>query len=146
MSKYKDMSVEEIIRKVKSIVNPWWQFNMDDIYGDRGGISYPNIEELNYLRYKLNSKLTPHQTSKECDIMLESIKALDIGDVRIIKVMGVGKFMVIEFTYKILIQYYNNYTVFANANANQEKINEIHQKTNQKVPKDFIGYKLFYKN
>lgn len=58
--------------------------------------------------------------------------------------MGVGKFIVIELTNKIFNEAYNNYTQFIN--SNHEEINKIYNKLNKQVPKDFIGFKLFYKN
>lgn len=67
-----NMSVQSIIDKVNSIVNPCWQFNIDDIYGDRGGIPSPTIEELKYLHFKLDSKQKLQQTSQEYDEMVKT--------------------------------------------------------------------------
>ena len=107
-----NISVQSIINKVNSIVNPWWQFNMVDIYGDKGGVPYPHIDDLNFLHFKLNSKINPQQTLHECNQMLETLKNLDIGDVNIITIMGMGKFILIELTNKVLIEAYNKFTVF----------------------------------
>jgi IS30 family transposase len=55
-----------------------------------------------------------------------------------------GKFILIELTNKVLIEAYNKFTVFTD--ANQEKINKIYEKLNMQVPKEFIGFRLFYEN
>lgn len=60
MSK-KVKSNQEIIDEVSKIVEPYMKFNMDDIYGDRGGIPYPQIEELDLLHFRYdgyNKKIT----------------------------------------------------------------------------------------
>ena len=134
--------VQSVINSVENIVSPWWKHNMDDIYGDRGGISYPAIEELSYLHFKLDSKVKIQQTKEECEQMLAKLKQLGIGEVEIIKIMGIGKFLVIEMTNKVLVETYNNYEQFIK--NNQEKINQMYESVDKQVPKEFIAYKLFY--
>ena len=44
----------EIIQSVEEIVCPYFQFNMDDFYGDRGSCKYPKIEDIDIIFFKLN--------------------------------------------------------------------------------------------
>lgn len=37
-------STQEIINQLNLILNPYWNLEIVDIYGDRGGIPYPSIE------------------------------------------------------------------------------------------------------
>jgi hypothetical protein len=136
-------STQSIINYVSNVVSPWWKFNMDDIYGDRGGIPYPAIEELTHLYFKADSKIQKQQTKEECDLMLEQLKQLNIGQVEIVKFGGIGKFISIELTCKVLVIQQHKYSQFVN--ANQEKINQMHQFVDKQVPREFIGYYLFFK-
>lgn len=135
-------SVQSVIDAVENIVSPWWKHNMDDIYGDRGGIPYPALEELSYLHFKLDSKVKIQQTKEECEQMLNKIKQLGISQVEIIKIMGIGKFLVIEMTNKVLVDSFNNFEQFIR--NNEEKINQMYESVDKQVPKEFIAYRLFY--
>lgn len=151
-------SVQSIINTVENISSPWWKHNMDDIYGDKGGIPYPAIEELSWIHFKLDSKVKIQQTKQECEQMLNKLRQLGIGQVEIYKVMGIGKFIVIELTNRVLVDSYNNYKQFVN--NNQVKINQIYESVNKQVPplgvntllcdtvvpKEFIAHSLFFKN
>ena len=46
------MNNQEIINIINEIANPFFIFEMNDFYGDRGGIPYPKIEELRLLAFK----------------------------------------------------------------------------------------------
>jgi len=136
-------SVQSIIDAVHKIVSPWWKHHMDDIYGDRGGLPYPAIEELSYLHFKLDGKVKIQQTKKECDLMLTKIRQLGVGQVEIYKVMGIGKFLVIELTNRVLVDEYNKFGQFVK--TNEEKINQMYESVNKQVPKEFIAYRLWFK-
>lgn len=86
----------QIIQKINEIVNPFWMFEMDDFYGDKGGIPYPKIEELKNIMFKLNGKnrklMLTVQEEKE---MIQKIKNLDIGTVEILKINSLGKYICI---------------------------------------------------
>lgn len=71
-------SVQEIIDKINKIVNPEWKFEMDDIYGDRGGIPYPSIESLNILHWKRQSRISDYYplTKQEEQEQIELIKEI----------------------------------------------------------------------
>lgn len=136
---------KEIIDEISKIVEPCMKFNMDDIYGDRGGIPYPQIEELDILHFKYNDKNNIISKQKENEL-INKIKELRVGEVDTCKINGVGKFMVIELdkSYKKIINQFNDYLDYKNSNA--EKINDIYQYLEKKVPEEFVGWFLFNKN
>lgn len=131
-----------IIEKISKIVEPYMKFNMDDIYGDRGGIPYPQIEKLDILHFKYHSRYNPISKQKENEL-IEKINSLHIGEVSTCKINGIGKFMVVQLDkyYNRIIYQYNNYLDYKNANA--EKINNIYQYLEEKVPEEFVGWILF---
>jgi len=47
---------KELIKLVEKIVKPQFTFHMDDFYGDRGGIPYPDIEDLDILHFKYDGR------------------------------------------------------------------------------------------
>jgi hypothetical protein len=49
-------SNQQIIGEISATVEPHMKFNMDDFYGDRGGIPYPEIESLDLLHFKYVGK------------------------------------------------------------------------------------------
>jgi hypothetical protein len=86
----------EIIEVVKKIVGPYFQFNVEDFYGDRGSCEYPKIEEMNTLFFKLNGKdkkltITKNEQKK----MVDEITNLNIGLVELISVNALGKYIII---------------------------------------------------
>lgn len=140
-------SVESIINIIENIVKPYWKFNMDDIYGDRCGFQYPNIEELSVLYFKaINQNSSKHQTKLEQDQMIEKLNELNFGEIEIIKIPSVGKFIkiILPKYNEILISKYNKYKIFKD--LNDDKINSIYEQLDKKVPKEFIGCSLFYNN
>jgi hypothetical protein len=140
-------SVQEIIDKVNKIVNPEWKFEMDDFYGDRGGIPYPPIETLNILHWKRKSRDNPHLTKQE--EQLELIKEIaEIKSVNVIKIPAFGKYIEVKLLRinENIISDYNNYLLFTQNEINQDKINEIYLQLEEKVPKEFISWNLFNNN
>jgi hypothetical protein len=90
----------EIIETVEKIACPYFTFNMDDFYGDKGSCKYPKIEEIVTLFFKLNGKnrkLLPKNKEQE---IVDKIKTLNIGTVEICKVQSLGIYIVIT-PYKI---------------------------------------------
>ena len=133
---------KEIIEEISKIVEPYLKFNMDDIYGDRGGIPYPQIEELDILHFKFDGRHNLFSKQKENEL-INKIKTLSIGEIDIYKTGGIGKFMVIflDKYNRRIINHYNNYLDYKNLNA--EKINDIYQYLEEKIPEEFVGWFLF---
>ena len=143
-------SVQEIIDKINKIVNPEWKFEMDDFYGDRGGIPYPSIESLNLLHWKRQSRASNYYplTKEEEQKQLELIKEIgEINSVNIIKISKFGKYIEVELQRinEQLISDYNNYLLFEKNETNQDEINKIYLQLEEKVPKEFISWNLFNK-
>ena len=86
----------EIIKLIEEIVNPYFQFNMDDFYGDKGSCEYPKIEEISTLFFKLNGKDRKLSLSQNKQReMVDKIKNLNIGTVEISTVQSFGRYIVI---------------------------------------------------
>lgn len=95
------MSNIEIIEVVEKIVCPYFNFNIEDFYGDRGSCEYPKIEDLDTLFFKLNGKDRKLSISKnKQEEMVDKIKNLNIGSVDFWRVAAFGKYIVIK-PYKI---------------------------------------------
>lgn len=145
MNSIQEKSNKEIIKLIEKIVEPKFSFHMDDFYGDRGGIPYPDIEELKILHFKLcrNS----HLSKQEKDELIIKIKnELGINnffDVEIIKYQYLGLFIkiVLPEHNKIIVDLYDKYQDYRNANT--EKINSIYCYLKQHVPEEFVGWVLF---
>jgi len=87
----------EKIRIIQEIVNPFFKFEMDDFYGDRGGIPYPKIENLTKLFFKKNGKdrklvITKGQEQN----ILKKIKQLGFGSVELIRIPSFGIYIYID--------------------------------------------------
>ncbi len=134
-------SNQEIIDEISKIVEPYMKFNLDDIYGDRGGIPYPKIEELDILHFKYIGKIIINKNKE--DEFVQQVKNLGIGDVEIVKYGSIGKFMIITLDkyHNRIINKYNDYLDYKNKNA--ERINEIYQYLDEKVPEEFVGWELY---
>jgi hypothetical protein len=90
------MNNVEIIATVEKIVFPYFTFNMDDFYGDKGSCEYPKIEEISTLFFKLNGKDGKLSLSKnKQQEMVDKIKKHDIGTLDISKVQSLGIYIVI---------------------------------------------------
>ena len=141
-------SNQELIDEITKIVEPYYKFEMDDFYGDRGGIPYPKIEELSELYFKFQGKPGNKIPSKsEHENIMSKIKDLDnINSVEIRRIDAFGRYIRITLNrdYKHLINRYNNYLDFKNANA--EKINWIYEYLEEKIPEEFVGWELFIKS
>jgi len=89
------------INLIHKIVLPYFKFEMDDFYGDRGGRPYPKIEDLNLLYFKKktryeNGSYLPSLTKKDEKVMIEKIKNLNIGKVEYYRISNFGKYIVID--------------------------------------------------
>jgi hypothetical protein len=87
----------EIIETIEKIVCPYFTFNMDDFYGDRGSCEYPKIEEIITLFFKkLNGKDRKLSLSKNKEQeIVDKIKNLNIGTLEISTVQSFGRYIVI---------------------------------------------------
>jgi hypothetical protein len=139
----KEKSVQEIIDLISGIVEPDWKFNMDDIYGDRGGIPYPKIETLDILYFRKigTSGYKPKFNYKSNDI-IKMLNDLNIGNVKIVKFNSIGKFIEIKLHCynKRLIDIFNRYNQFKQDNL--DKIKSIHEYLGKKISEDFVGWNL----
>lgn len=138
---------KDIINEISYIVEPYFKFNMNDIYGDRGGFQLPQIEELEILHFKLNQKnhrvIPSKNFQKELVNKINELNISQISKVEIVKYNYIGLFIVIQldkYNQKI-ITLYNDYLDFKNANT--ERINNIYQYLSEKIPEEFIGWVLF---
>jgi|LakMenE01Jun11ns_1017448.scaffolds.fasta_scaffold8774068_2 hypothetical protein len=86
----------EIIEAVEKIVSPYFKFNMDDFYGDKGSCEYPKIEEISTLFFKLALFLSENKQIE----MVNEIKNLNLGVLEISSVQSLGRYIVIT-PYKI---------------------------------------------
>ena len=90
------------ISLIHKIVQPYFKFELDDIYGDRGGTPYPKIKDLTELYFKKKTynenktEILPSLSKNDEQIMLNKIKDLNIGFVEIYKVHSIGKFIHID--------------------------------------------------
>ena len=57
--------------------------------------------------------------------------------------MGIGKFLVIELTNRVLVDEYKKFGQFVK--TNEERINQMYESVNKQVPKEFIAYRLWFK-
>lgn len=117
-------SNDSIVRKISKIVDPYMKFDI-------------NVgEEESYTLYFKH--YTHIDVEKENELM-KAIEDLKVGTVRTCRIQGVGRFTVVEL-YKRL---YNDYLCFLTSNSNLEKIDEIYQQLEEKVPKEFLGWAEF---
>lgn len=140
-------SNQQIIDEVSKIVKPYMKFNMDDIYGDKDGIPYPEIEDLSLLYFKYDSSNKKNLLNKIQEInLIGQVRSLGVGEVEICKYESIGKFMVITLDsyHTRIIDQYNKYLDYSNENA--DRINDIYQYLEEKVPEEFVGWVLFNEN
>ena len=91
------MNNHEIINIINEIANPFFIFEMNDFYGDRGGMPYPKIEELQLLAFKKNGKDRKLNLTKEQEtLIINKIKDLNIGSVEIVKIRAFGTYIMID--------------------------------------------------
>ena len=86
------------INLIHKIVLPYFKFEMDDFYGDRGGRPYPKIEELQILWFKKNGKdnKIPSLSKQEEKLMIEKIKNMNFGSVELVKLSGMGTYICVD--------------------------------------------------
>lgn len=89
-----------IIETIEKIMYPYFTFNIDDFYGDKGSCEYPKIEEMTTLFFKLNGKNRKLSLSKNKQQYIDKIKNLNIGTLEVCKVQSLGIYIVIT-PYKI---------------------------------------------
>jgi hypothetical protein len=91
------MTTKEIIKLIEQIVHPYFIFEMDDFYGDRGGLPYPMIEELDVLCFKKNGKDKKLAITKDAEqTMIDKIKDLNIGSVELIQIPSFGVYICVK--------------------------------------------------
>ncbi len=95
------MTVTNFIEQISIITRPYFNFEMDDIYGDRGGIPYPAIEELKLLHFKLDGKTRKNFISvcKQMEILNQVnlfLKSHGIPNAELQKYASIGKFIVVD--------------------------------------------------
>lgn len=85
------------INLIHEIVLPYFKFEMDDFYGDRGALPYPKIEELQILMFKKKCRdKTLSLSKKEEQLMIEKIKNLNFGSVELDKYPGMGTYICVD--------------------------------------------------
>jgi hypothetical protein len=96
------MNNQDKIKLIEEIVQPYFNFEMNDFYGDRGGLPYPNIEDLTIFYFKRNGKDKKlyFQSKKEEPFILEKVKKLNIGKVELITFPGMGVYICVELNGK----------------------------------------------
>lgn len=140
-------SNKEIIVLVEKIVKPQFTFHMDDFYGDRGGIPYPDIEDLDILHFKFDGRRYRHSSKQEIEELVIKIKnELGINDalsVEIVKYEYFGLFIkiVLPKYNKLIVNLYDKYQDYRNTNA--EKINSVYCYLEEQIPEEFVGWVLF---
>lgn len=140
-------SNKEIIELVSKIVEPKFTFHMDDFYSDRGGIPYPNIEDLDMLHFKFDGRRYPHLSKQEKEELVIKIKnklgTNTVESIEIVKYHYFGLFIkiVLPKYNKLIINLYDEYQNYRNANA--KKINSVHCYLEEQIPEEFIGWVLF---
>jgi hypothetical protein len=91
------MNNEETIRAIEQIVRPYFYFEMDDFYGDRGGLPYPEINALTHLYFKKNGRNKNLTLTKAEELrILDTVKTLDIGVVEIIQIPSFGRYIKVD--------------------------------------------------
>lgn len=141
-----------IIELVESIVKPQFTFHMDDFYGDRGGIPYPDIEDLDTLHFKYDGRRYWLLSEQEKEELVKKIKNklsnnnVEIENIEIVKYQYFGLFIkiVLPKYNEMIINLYDEYQNYRNTNA--EKINSVYCYLEKKIPEEFVGWCLFNQN
>lgn len=146
MCSLQNKSNDEIIQSISKIVEPKFTFHMDDFYGDKGGILYPDIEELSTLHFKFNGSKYKIPSEKEKEELIKKIKELEISNIEnieIVKYQYWGLFIRIVLTKynKTIAKLYNEYLDYRNIYV--DKINKVYCYLNEEIPEEFVGWVLF---
>lgn len=86
----------ENIQAINKIVSPYFEFNVIDIYGDRGSCDLPKIEELSTIYFKLKTIRGKSCSKEQREELADKVRELNIGDVDLIKIEGFGIYMSIK--------------------------------------------------
>lgn len=101
------MNNYEKIHLIEQIVHPYFNFEMDDFYGDV--LPYPKIEDLDIFYFKRNKDIVI--TKYEEEIILNAIAKLNIGSVDFIKIPSLGIYIYINMKQTklnmIVVAYFN---------------------------------------
>jgi hypothetical protein len=82
----------EKIFLVEKICKPYFNFEIDDFFGDRCGEQLPKIEDLKFLYFKKKLALS----KSEEQIMIDKISDLNIGSVNRIQIQSLGVYIGVE--------------------------------------------------
>lgn len=149
-----NISVCQKIKIVEGILGPKWKFDLEGLFGDGPRSRIPNIDEnLHSLYFKYiggnyslyGNKACEMSKNDECEVV-KKVNELGFGHTDIWTIQKIGKYLVVELQYKnnSILNTYSNYVEFKNKNI--EKITEVFQYLEEKVPIDFVGYYLFNKS
>lgn len=132
-------SVKDIIEEINLIVNCYWKFDTELISNHYGIFTTP-IEDLDTILFK---KIGINNNIEKQNEILDKIKENNYGKVNVINVQGIGKFIqiILYKKYQNLIGDYQNFEKFKIDNINKIKI--IYQYLEEKVPEEFVAYKLY---
>lgn len=90
------MNNAEKVKLVDQIVNPYFKFDMNDAYGDKGSGLLPSVEEISVLYFKLQMiNKTCISKNKQLELV-EDIKKLNLGLVEIFTQSPFGRYIKIE--------------------------------------------------
>lgn len=84
------------INAINKIVNPHFELNLDDLYGNRGGSGPPNVEELSILYFKLKRVKGKFCTKEKQEELVDKVRELNIGDVEFIIIRDFGAYISVE--------------------------------------------------
>lgn len=91
------MNNTEIVELVNKILHPYYEFNLEDIYGDRGSCIIPNVNDVNELYFKRKSRDHKYRILSLCkkneNELVNKVKELNVGDVDTFNIMAIGKFI-----------------------------------------------------
>lgn len=96
------VTVTALIQELHAIVNPPFEFDMDTIYGDRGGIPYPRVDDLKVLFFRLRatnhrmiSVNEQNEILNKVNLFLQSRGVTD-AVAELVKIQSIGKFLVVD--------------------------------------------------
>ena len=85
------MNNQDIVNKITNIIEPFYEFDINSIYGDRGSASLPSVNELKILYFKRQIiYLLPTDEQKLVNLVKQEIYPLETS---IVKFPGIGKFL-----------------------------------------------------
>lgn len=84
------------IQAINKIVNPHFELNLDDLYGNRGGSGPPNVEELSTLFFKLKAVGRKLCSKEKREELVDKVRELNIGDVELMTIRDFGTYISVE--------------------------------------------------